>query len=83
MAAAAGTTKLTHNHDTLHLHAQPANAVAARGTNKHTRNLTKIGLLVRGPDSAKVAAGSQGGDSTRRGQGGEADGGGCGALTCP
>jgi hypothetical protein len=83
MAVAAGTTKLTRNHDTLPPHAQPANAVAARGTGKRTRNLTKIGLLVRGPDSVEVAARPQGGDSTRGGQGGEADGSGCGALTRP
>jgi hypothetical protein len=78
MAVAAGTTKLTRNHDTLPAHAKPANAVAAHGTGKHTSNLAKIGLLVCGPGSAEVAARPQGGDSTRRGQGSKASGGGCG-----
>jgi hypothetical protein len=68
LAVAAGTTKLTRDHDTLTPHAKPASTVAARGTGKRTSNLTKIGLLVRGPDSVEVAAGPQGGDSTRRGQ---------------
>ena len=78
MAVAAGTTELTRNHDTLPPHARPANAVAARGTGKHTSDLAKIGLLVCGPDSVEVAAGPQGGDSTRGGQGSEAAGSGCG-----
>jgi hypothetical protein len=79
MAVAAGTTELTRDHDALHPQAIPANAVAARGTDKHTSDLAKIGLLVRRPDSVEVAAGAQGGDSTCRGQGGEAADGSCGA----
>jgi hypothetical protein len=78
VAIAVGTTKLTCNHDTLPPHAKPANAVAVRGTGKHTSDLAKVGLLVRRLGSGEVAARPQGGDSTRRGQGGEAVGGGCG-----
>jgi len=78
MAVAAGTTKLTSNHDTLPPHAKPANTVAARGTGKHTSDLAKVGLLVRGPGNGEVAVGPQGGDSSRGGQGGEAAEGGCG-----
>jgi hypothetical protein len=78
MAVAAGTTELTRNHNTLPPHAKPANAVAARRTGKHTSDLAKVGLLVRGPGSVEVAAGPQGGDSTRGGQGGEAAESGCG-----
>jgi hypothetical protein len=77
MAVAAGTTKLIRNYDTLLLHARPANAVAARGTGKHTSDLAKIGLLVCGPGSVEVAAGPQGGNSMRRGQGSDTAGDGC------
>jgi hypothetical protein len=78
VAVAAGTTKLTRDHDTLPPHAKPAIAVAARGTGKHTSDLAKIGLLVRGPGSVEVAVGPQGGDSTRGGQGSKAAESGCG-----
>ena len=77
MAVAAGTTELTCNYDTLPLHARPVIVVAARGTGKHTSDLAKVGLLVCRPGSVEVAAGLQGGDSTRGGQGGEAAEGGC------
>jgi hypothetical protein len=79
MAVAVGTTKLTCDHDTLLPQAIPTNAVAVRGTGKHTSDLAKIGLLVRRPDNVEVAAGPQGGDSTRGGQGSEAVDCGCGA----
>jgi len=64
---------------TVPRHPEPAIAVAARGTGKYTSNLAKIGLLVCRPGSVEVAVGLQGGDSTRKGQDGEAAGSSRGA----
>src|SRR5438045_3544971 len=69
MTVAAGTTKLTCNHDTLPPQAIPANAVAACGTGKHTNDLAKIGPLVCRPDSVELTARLQGWDSKHGGQG--------------
>ena len=76
MAVAVRTTKFTYNYNTLPLHTKPISAVAARGTSKHTSDLTKICLLVCRLASVEVAARLQGRDSTCGGQGSEAAGSG-------